>query len=155
MKASSRSLLLLGIVATLGVGVVTTVYAHKGATGVVKQRMGAMKDMAKGTKTLALMVTGKKPYDAGAVEDVAASLKQHSEEIPKLFPKGSNKHPSEATANIWTDWDNFKQYAASLGKLAGELDAAAPQGKGGVTAVFARIGKACSGCHEDFRKKKK
>lgn len=139
----------------LGVGVATTVYAHKGATGVVKQRMGAMKDMAKGTKTLALMVTGKKPFDAGAVKDVAASLKQHSEEIPKLFPKGSNKHPSEATENIWTDWDDFKEYAASLGKLAGELDAVAQQGKGDVTIVFAKIGKTCSGCHEEFRKKKK
>jgi len=155
MKASARTILSLGTIAVLGVGAFTAVYAHTGATGVVKQRMTAMKDMADGTEALASMVTGKKPFDAANVKDVAARLKQHSEEIPKLFPKGSNKHPSEATSNIWTDWETFKGQAAELTKLAGELDAAAPQGKGAVTAVFAKIGKICSGCHEDFRKKKK
>ena len=44
----------------------STIAAHSGATGVVKERMMLMKQMAKDTKALAKMAFGKTAYDAAA-----------------------------------------------------------------------------------------
>ena len=41
--------------------------AHSGATGIVKERMDAMKDIGRATKLVAAMFQGKQPYDAAAV----------------------------------------------------------------------------------------
>lgn len=141
----------------LGGSIITiqTTQAHEGASGVVKQRMMAMKDMAAGTKELSLMVTGKKAYDAERVKAIAAMIKGHAGEIPKLFPKGTNHHPSEATAKVWTHWDDFKGHAQKLAEFADGLASAAPNGKTAALGSFAKIGKTCSGCHEDYRAKKK
>lgn len=148
-----QATLVLGLGASVVAG--QTAQAHKGASGVVKQRMMAMKDMAAGTKELSLMVTGKKAYDAERVKAIAAAIKGHAGEIPKLFPKGTNHHPSEATAKIWTHWDDFKGHAEKLAELADGLASAAPNGKMAAIGSFAKIGKTCSGCHEDYRAKKK
>ena len=117
--------------------------------------MNAMKDMADGTKALSLMVTGKQPYDATAVQAIAVRIKDHAGHIPMLFPKGSIKGPSEAMASIWTDWKTFTTQAEELAKLAAELEATASNGKAAAMASFVKIGKSCSGCHQDYRKKKK
>ena len=136
------------------IGVTTTVLAHKGATGVVKDRMMAMKSLGDSMKALSLMVTGKAPYDAAETKKIAVAIKGHAEAIPKLFPKGSISGPSEALPNIWTDWETFTGLAGSLEKLSDDLGAAADTGKAASLAVFAKMGKTCSGCHQDFRKKK-
>lgn len=141
----------------LGAGFIAiqTAQAHKGASGVVKQRMTAMKEMGESMKALSLMVTGKQPYDAKSVQAIAATLKGHAGHLPMLFPKGSIKAPSEATPKIWTNWDDFKGQADKLAALADGLASAAPQGRTAAIGHFAKLGKACSGCHEDYRAKKK
>ena len=105
-------------------------------------------------KALSLMVTGKAPYDAAETKKIAVAVKGHAEAIPKLFPKGSISGPSEALPNIWTDWETFTGLAGSLEKLSDDLGASADTGKTASLAVFAKMGKTCSGCHQDFRKKK-
>lgn len=150
--AKKLAILIAAIAAT---GVTSTVLAHKGAKGIVMERMNSMKSMGDGMKSLAAMVTGKAPYNAGKAQSIAATIKMHAADIPKQFPKGSTKGPSEALPNIWTDWDSFIGHAKSLEKLASELEIAADKGKASSLGVFARMGKTCSGCHQDFRKKKK
>lgn len=148
-----QAAIMIGLGASLTT--IQTTQAHEGASGVVKQRMMAMKDMADGTKELSLMVTGKKAYDAKRVKVIAAMIKGHADEIPNLFPKGTDGHPSEATAKIWTHWDDFKGHAEKLAELADGLASTAQNGKTAAIGSFAKIGKTCSGCHEDYRTKKK
>ena len=131
-----------------------TVLAHKGAKGIVGERMMMMKHMGDGMKKLAAMVTGKKPFKANRVESIATMLKTHAEEIPGQFPKGSLQKPTEALPVIWEKWDEFRAQADGLAQLGTELKAAAESGQTASLAVFAKIGKACSGCHQDFRLKK-
>ncbi len=136
------------------IGTTTAVLSHKGATGVVKERMMAMKSMGDNMKALSLMVTGRAPYNAKQIKNIAATIKGHTSNTAKLFPKGSISGPSEALPNIWTDWEAFMNHAKSLENLAGELNTAADKGKAAALVIFAKMGKTCSGCHQDFRKKK-
>ncbi len=141
-------------VSVLAVFGTTIVLAHKGAKGIVMKRMMAMKSMGDGMKDLSQMVTGKTAFDAAKVTGIAKSLKQHAAEIPEQFPKGSMQKPTEALPVIWEKWDDFKGHAENLAELAGELEAAAASGKAASLATFAKIGRTCSGCHQDFRMKK-
>jgi len=141
-------------IASIVIADITTVQAHKGAKGVVMERMMAMKSMGDGMKTIAAMVTGKAPYDASTTKTIAAEINQHAVSIPKHFPKGSIDGPSEALPSIWEDWDGFKVHADQLSKLAVQLADAADTGKAAALSLFAQMGKTCSGCHQDYRQKK-
>jgi len=138
----------------LTAGIVNNALAHKGATGIVMKRMMAMKDMGDGMKSLAAMVTGKVPFASPKIKEIAVSLKGHAADIPGLFPKGSVKGPSEATPAIWKNWAEFQRIAKDLEDLAGQLEGDASNSKPAALALFAKIGKSCSGCHQDYRKKK-
>ena len=151
MKSLTLGVALLGVVIVAGVNAVE---AHKGATGVVMKRMMSMKSMGDGMKALAAMVTGKAPYDANKAKAIVTTIKEHAIGIPKQFPKGSIKGPSEALPAIWKDWDGFKGHAESLAALADKLAGSADDGKAVALGMFAQMGKTCSGCHQDFRKKK-
>ena len=142
------------VIAAILVAGVSVVEAHKGATGVVMERMMSMKSMGDGMKSIAAMVTGKAPYDAGKTKASATEIMKHATSIPKQFPKGSIKGPSEALPAIWKDWDAFKGHADELATLAEQLATSADSGKAVALGLFAKLGKTCSGCHQDYRKKK-
>ncbi len=99
--------------------------AHGGATGVVKERMDAMTEMSNVIKALTPMMRGQSAYDAGAVREGAATIRDHAKLITSLFPTGSGGHSSEARDDVWSDWSTFEALAQRLEKLAGGLEAAA------------------------------
>ena len=69
----------------------STIAAHSGATGVVKERMMLMKQMAKDTKAVAKMAFGKTAYDAAAVRQHAGEIeKRAGAAMTELFPAGSD-----------------------------------------------------------------
>ncbi|MEM7523177.1 MAG: cytochrome c [Pseudomonadota bacterium] len=154
-------------------------FAHKGATGVVKERMGQMGMIAKSMKTIGGMMKGEAAYDAVVVRAEAAMIASHGgETLTKLFPEGSIKHPSEAIPTIWTEWERFEaiamdlsRYATALSDGAGYQRGAAGGGlsSGGLTSsgsgdadlasmspddLFMKVAGTCSACHQDFRQKK-
>ena len=151
LKWSIAACVTLATVFAVGI---TAVQAHKGAKGIVMERMMSMKSMGDGMKTIAAMVTGKAPYDASKAKAIAVEIKKHATGIPKQFPKGSIKGPSEALPAIWIDWDGFKGHADELAKFADQLAGTADSGKTVALGLFAKMGKTCSGCHQDYRKKK-
>ncbi len=151
------------------------VLAHRGATGIVKQRMDAMEDMGRAMKALGAMMRGRQPYDAGRVKTYAGIIARHGDEkLTALFPEGSLQHPTRAKAEIWVDWERFSAMARQLTDYAGALAAAASNERGAgraapaatgeptprelaampPDAVFARLQENCSGCHRMFRKRR-
>lgn len=145
------SLLLLVLLALMS----AQALAHKGATGVVKERMDMMDDIGDNMKGMKAMVQRKQPFDAAKMARHADSIRQASTHIKKVFPKGSLKHPSEALPSVWEDWDKFSSLANKLTVEAEKLrEIAKTQDQRAVMKQFARVGKTCSGCHTDFRKKK-
>jgi len=96
--------------------------AHKGATGIVKDRMHVMKGMADNLKLITKMLDGDIPYDRAKAEAAAASIEKHGgKAITKMFPKGSMQKPTEATPKIWENWKGFEESAMRMQAYAGAL----------------------------------
>lgn len=122
------------------------VAAHEGATGVVKARMAAMKSLK------AVLWRGK-PL-AAAVED-ADAIARHAGAIPELFPKGSDKEPSEAKPAVWTDRARFEALAEELASRAAAFaQSLGTASRAATKAAFRDVGAICSRCHEGFRERK-
>ncbi|MDF1718670.1 MAG: cytochrome c [Antarcticimicrobium sp.] len=111
--------------------------AHSGATGVVKDRMGAMKEMKEAVKSVAPMMSGTAAYDADAVRRAADTFRRHSgAALTGDFPAGSTEAPSEALPAIWQDWDRFAELAETLGVMAEGLSRAADNGLHGAGGMM-------------------
>ncbi|PLX34168.1 MAG: cytochrome c, class II [Hyphomicrobiales bacterium] len=129
--------------------------AHDGATGVVKERMDAMKTMGGAMKQLAAMMKGQSPFDAMAATQAGMTIQGQAEGLLKLFPKGSDDMSSRAKPEVWTKWGEFEAATAALNKASAALAGAdMGAGKSDIMALFAGVGKSCKGCHEQFRKPK-
>lgn len=144
----------LSFSAVIGAAVTfSPVNAHKGATGVVKERMMAMKSMGRQMKELGAMVTGKTTYDADRAREIAAALTEHMKEIPDQFPKDSLDPPTEALPGIWQNWEDFRTKATESLRAAEKLAAAAGDGRQSALAATGALGKSCKSCHSDYREK--
>lgn len=150
MKLKLTALTAAGVIALTSI-----VYAHGGATGIVKERMDLMGAIGKNMKAIAAMVKGEAEFDAAAISKAAASISDHSTKINGLFPKDSLMKPTEALPSIWQDWDTFSKLSDDLVVQAGKLSETAKGGdKRAIMMEFAKTGKLCSACHTDFRLKK-
>lgn len=157
----------------------TALWAHSGATGIVKQRMDAMVDIGKAMKVLAPMMQGKTAYDAPVVRAAAERIAGHAgDHLVMLFPEGTDGAPSEARPEIWTDPEGFAALAARMETLSRGLDLAAGNRLSGAPVspaaftgaeplpdpdafadmppdvVFGMLGRTCMSCHSAYRIKK-
>lgn len=103
-----------------------TVFAHGGATGIVKERMDMMGDLKNAVKSLVPMMKGDIDADPQKIVMLSRIIQENSgKHMTEKFPEGSIHGPSEATPTIWSDWEGFQNLADDLGKLAKGLEAAA------------------------------
>ena len=124
-----RTMILAAIAVT---GTAVAALAPSGATGVVKDRMEAMKAMGDAVKTVTPMMRGEAEYDADVMREAARTFQEHSgEAMTELFPEGSNQAPSEAKDLIWSDWERFEDLARQLEVHAEGLEGAAGNGLAG------------------------
>ena len=131
------------------------VYAHKGATGIVKERMDSMSQM----KAMADMIKGKRPFDINVVRDSADTLAGHADTLLDYFPDTDASRvskESDALPVIWESWDRFEKLAINFETSAGTLKQATEKDldKRSLRLVFSKTAKACSSCHDDFRRPK-
>lgn len=104
-------------------------FAHSGATGVVKERMDAMKSMGDAIKRIQPMMSGEAGYDEAAVREVARAIAAEAgEAMTGKFPEGSNEHPSETLPRTWEEWDRFTALATQLETAAQGLALASGNG---------------------------
>ena len=104
------------------------------------------------------MAKGDMAYDAKAAETHAKNLATLAQyDMTRLFVKGSSTDDlgdrSRALPAIWKeqkkfhgDWQTMQQHAEKVASVAG-------QGLDQLRPAVIELGKACGGCHEDFRKK--
>jgi len=130
--------------------------AHSGATGIVKERMQAMKMIAQATKALARLNWSNVDETRRQAGLNAAAVAVLAADIERLFPNTSIHGPSEAVEAIWERPDDFARLARALKKAANELAAVAAKANShaDIQAPFDAIGATCKQCHRDFRKKK-
>lgn len=133
--------------------------AHQGATGIIKQRMDAMSEMGDAMKTMGDMIKGKTAYEIGTVRLAVEQLSLHVESIPDQFPdtpESKNFSMTEALPEVWASKDRFIELADQLKSQLGALkmitdtETDMPDFR----RNFVKVTKACSACHDDYRKPK-
>ena len=151
-------LLVFTLVTSITLGFGSSVFAHKGATGVVKQRMATMKEMKGQLKLIDEMLEGKTAYNSKKVQKSLDYIRNHAgPKMTKLFPKGTAHKPSEADPAIWNNWSEFEKMALQLNHSTDDFRAKLPKGKAdqkttkSLQASYLSLRKVCKTCHDRFR----
>lgn len=135
-----------GLFIVVTASVTPQVFAQEDA---IEKRQKAMKGNSADVKAIKGAVESK---DYATVETKAKDIMGTADKIPSLFPKGSDKGKTKATAAIWEKSDEFAKQAKNLSKASGELAAAAKsKDDTAVAAKFKAVGEVCSSCHKEFR----
>ena len=129
----------------------------------IKIRRAVMKELSGHAKVFKKFFKGGKTKKAiaraGTAGDMvfrAMAIASLADRVPSLFPKGSDKGKTRAKAEIWLKMGEFKGKAANLKSAAMAVQKAAEGGEmAAIKAAYAKMGKACGGCHKQFRAKKK
>lgn len=119
----------------------------------IKYRKAGMTMMAAHFGRVAGMAQGKIPFDA----KVAAENAEVATMLSKLpyagFMAGTDKGDTRAKPEIWTEPDKFRAAATRMQDEMAKLNAAAKAGNlDALKASAGEVGKACKGCHDDYRK---
>ena len=123
--------------------------AHKGAMGIVKERMDKFEASEKATKRIKQALSRG---DTAVVIAEAEFLVSWAREIESFFPENSNQPPSEAKDNIWLQWSDFLGAIQSFESASEALiDAAAAEDPLAVSGAFKDMTKSCKSCHQQFR----
>lgn len=123
--------------------------AHEHATGVVKERMDAMTDMAKRNKSISQWLRSKR--DLADIKADAEAIASHAGHIAHLFPQGSTAAPTRAKAAIWQDFADFEGKAKALEEASRALAATSASDAAALTAAATAMTRACTACHEKYR----
>lgn len=132
---------------------VTGAFAHSGATGIVKERMEAMKEIGGEMKIIGGMFRGKITFDAKRLEKAAGVIGGHAEKIENLFPKGSDHKPTRALPEIWKNKAEFDRIGKDLMSAAAALSKSSKtaQSVDDIKMDLIGVGKTCKACHKQFR----
>lgn len=99
----------------------------------------------------------------GKVEGAPGELALHAEtiaglmaDLTRLFPEGSDFGETEAKESVWEDPEGFTD-AAKKGASASRTFADAANGGNAASIQEGQkaLGKACKGCHKNYREKDK
>jgi len=129
--------------------------SHSNASGIVKERMDFMKDLAKASKSIGQMIRGQTQYDINLLAKQAQRIKEHSLNLLDYFPPDSLQKPTEALPAIWENWDDFEKRNEVLRVESQKLlDTVETGEEKAIAKQFSAIAKSCKACHKDYRKKK-
>lgn len=112
-------------------------------------RAAVMQAIAKNTKVLGDMASGKTAFDAAAAETAKAALVEATAKAPAAFEtQGAADPASEAKPEVWTNWDDFLKKANGLAAAATAIDASTLDG---IKAGIGGVGGTCKDCHTTYR----
>ena len=126
--------------------------AHEGATGIVAERMAAMKNMGRELKAIADLLVGNALFDAEAIAKHAKALHENCHRASDLFPPGSSDHHSKALSAVWEKPEEFQREMQRLHRATEAfLEESAEGDKATLKASVEHIEQICNHCHEAFR----
>jgi cytochrome c556 len=118
----------------------------------IRYRQGALFVMSWHMQQLNAMATRRMPYDAALAADAAATLAAVSKLPWAAFEPGTDKAPSKAKPEVWTETARFRALAD---KSLADIDKLASVARSGnVADLRSALGAAavsCRTCHDGFR----
>ncbi len=153
MKRLFRSMLMAAAVsAGLGTALPAAAQFAK-PEDAIKYRKAAFTVMATHFGRVAAMANGKMPFDAKSVAENAEIATMASKLPYAGFIDGTDKGDTKAKPEIWSEMDKFKAGAAKMQDEMAKLNVAAKGGNiDAIKAAVGETGRACKGCHDNFRK---
>ena len=140
---------LLTSLTTFILGFSAALYGHVDATGIVKERMDLFKKSQQDIKALYASIRSDELED---IRTNALALAQWGAVMPDYFPEGSGGSVSEASAEIWNDFDGFKEAAKTFELAALSVVAPVDQDdKEAIISAAKSVGNSCKSCHKKFR----
>ena len=138
----------------------STVVAHTGASGIIKERMDAMSDMKDKAKLASDMLKGKTEFDANVITQVAETFVLHGSTMKSLFPDTEESQTGKTTRalpRVWQEWDIFlselQEFETNSNTLLQLTQSSTDINE--VKKKFLQTTKNCSSCHKRFREPKK
>jgi cytochrome c556 len=146
-------LLAAAVIVALG-AVGGAVFAQAKPETLVKQRQAAMTLQGKYFGPLGGMAQGKVPYDAKIVQRNADYLHALSQMPWDGFDPSTKGEKSRALPAIWEQPGKVKEAIDRFQSEVGKLQQVSKGGdEGAIKAQIGAVGKACAGCHDNFREK--
>jgi cytochrome c556 len=102
------------------------------------------------------MLKNKVPFDAAVAQKSAQRIEMLAPMISEMFQTDTRKFQlkTKAREGIWANKSEFQTKNDDLVKAAAALSTAAKSGdKKATMQAAAAVGKACGGCHDNFRDK--
>ena len=157
MKKQSLKLVVL---TGLGLALAGTAMAAN-IENAIKGRQGLMQVYAFNIGMVGDMAKGKSEYNAESAQNAADNLlAAASMKNGPMWPEESGNDNLEfgemtsALPEIWTTYPEIGQHGANLISALEEFVEVAGTGLDGMKNGLGAVGKACKGCHEDFRAEK-
>ena len=119
---------------------------------IVDYRQGAMSAVGGNISAVAAIVMSGADFRDNLPEHTRA-LVALTEDIPALFPEGSEHADSDARAAIWEDFEAFESLSFDTHEAARNLHEAVTAGADDaeLMSAFRVLGESCRSCHDDFR----
>ena len=124
------------------------------AEGIIEARQAAYALMGAGfadmKRAVDAKVTDVKPFKANA-----EAIGKWASNVTTMFPPGTEQgHDTKALPTVWSDRAGFEKAAEALVSASAELAKAAnANDPAAFASAFQQTGKACGGCHRNFRVK--
>ena len=129
-------------------------FAQQKPEVMVKQRQAVMTLQGKYFGPMAGMAQGKVPYNADVVKRNSAFLDNLSRMAWDGFDPSTKDVKSNALPAVFNDTAKFKEAQSRLENETHKLYEVSQQGdEAAVKAQIGAVGKACGGCHDNFRQK--
>ncbi len=137
------------LVVTLGLS--AQVMADTTAEDAMKYRQAIMTALRGHIGAASMTVRGLVD-DNGQLAGHAAGLVSGTSELHNIFQEGSAVNDSEALPAIWDEPEKFSAAIKNSQEATVAFQKAVAGGDGeAIGAAFRTMGKACGGCHDDFR----
>jgi cytochrome c556 len=125
----------------------------------IKARQAEMQLRSFNAGALFAMAKGKIDYDAEFANKLARNLKLLNEiDNGRAWAKGSDNenYPGKTAAlpKIWTTYPEIADYGKKYVMAVNDLEMVAGNGVDALKSKLGALGKACKGCHDEFREKK-
>ena len=149
----NKKLFWVGIALVLGAVYAGVAFAQDKPEVLVKQRQAVMTLQGKYFGPLVGMAQGKIPYNAEIVARNAAYLNVLDKMPWDGFVPGTKDVKSQALPEVFKDPAKFKTSQERLQEAIAKLVEVKSGNEAAVKAAIAEVGKACGGCHDNFRQK--
>jgi cytochrome c556 len=134
----------------LGLALLGPVHADEEV--VIEYRQGVMKAIGGNMSSLAAVLVDGADYRANLARH-ARFIAEFLEDVPALFPEGSDFGETDALMAIWDEPAKFEERSADTHQAALRLLEAVEREDDTMATRFRELGESCRACHEDFRRR--